>query len=156
MKIHFDEEQRRAVHAEMNAVVTAGAGSGKTSVLAERFCWLVEHRGAGVEEILTLTFTQRAAAEMYERIYNRLLLAPISLRRHLEGFENASICTLDSFCAEILSNARNLFGLPESYSYDEDSVSRLAEETSLDFLLENLQHPALQKLLHLHGFEALW
>ena len=152
----FDKKQIEAIRVEGNAVVMAGAGSGKTAVISERYCRLLEKADMGVDRILALTFTQKAAAEMYERIYDRLRHAPDRLRRHLESFEQAQISTLDSFCAEILSNACDRFGLPEDFRYDEQAVARLAERVSLEFLLENLENPAVQALLHIHGFEILW
>jgi ATP-dependent exoDNAse (exonuclease V) beta subunit len=152
----FDDRQRQAIRVESNCVVMAGAGSGKTSVISERYCRLLEHTDMRVERILALTFTQKAAAEMYERIYSRLLGSNHGLRKHLRSFEKAQISTLDSFCAEILSNACDRFGLPEDFRYDEQAVARLAEQVSLDFLLEHLQIPVVQELLHLHGFETLW
>jgi ATP-dependent exoDNAse (exonuclease V) beta subunit len=152
----FDEKQAEAIRLEKNSVVMAGAGSGKTSVISERYCWLLEKKDIGVERILALTFTQKAAAEMYERIYNRLLRAPAELQRHLESFEQAQISTLDSFCAEIVSNACDRFGLPQDFSYDEQAVVRIADQVSLEFLLEHLENPVIQELLHIHGFETLW
>jgi ATP-dependent exoDNAse (exonuclease V) beta subunit len=152
----FDEKQTEAISFEKNSVVMAGAGSGKTSVISERYCWLLEKKGIGVKSLLALTFTQKAAAEMYERIYNRLLRGPAGLQRHLEAFEQAQISTLDSFCAEIVSNACDRFGLPQDFHYDEQAVSLIAEQVSLEFLLENLENPVMQELLHIHGFETLW
>ena len=70
--IEFDRAQQEAITVDRNAVVMAGAGSGKTTVLAERFFWLLENKQVRIDQILTLTFTQKAAAEMYEKIYNRL------------------------------------------------------------------------------------
>ncbi|UCF96637.1 MAG: UvrD-helicase domain-containing protein [Spirochaetaceae bacterium] len=156
MVLSFDENQNEAIGIHRNSVVMAGAGSGKTAVIAERYCRLLEHSDIGVERILALTFTQKAAAEMYERIRHRLLHAQEGLRRHLASFEQAQISTLDSFCAEILANAGDSFGLPQDFRYDEQAVARLAEQFSLDFLLENLDSPAVQEMLHLHGFETLW
>ena len=152
----FDEKQTEAVLLEKNSVVMAGAGSGKTSVISERYCRLLEKKGIGVKSLLALTFTQKAAAEMYERIYNRLLQAPAELQKHLESFEQAQISTLDSFCAEIVSNTCDRFGLPQDFRYDEQAVGRIAEQVSLEFLLENLGNPVMQELLHIHGFETLW
>ncbi len=65
----FNNEQKDAIFCDENCVVTAGAGSGKTSVLTYRFFRLVATGKAEVDEILTLTFTKAAAAQMYERIY---------------------------------------------------------------------------------------
>jgi ATP-dependent helicase/nuclease subunit A len=154
--LSFDEKQIAAIEVQKNSVVMAGAGSGKTAVISERYCRLLEKENVGVDRILALTFTQKAAAEMYERIYNSLLNGSEELQKHLESFEQAQISTLDSFCAEILSNAYDRFGLPQDFRYDEEAVARLAERISLEFLLENLGNPAARTLLSIHGFEALW
>ena len=61
-------KQLDAVRAEANAVVSAGAGSGKTSVIAARYAWLVMEKKIPLEEILTLTFTNKTVNEMYSRI----------------------------------------------------------------------------------------
>ena len=70
-----NEEQRPVMEAVCNTVVSAGAGAGKTAVLAWRFLRLVMKRGVKPEEILTLTFTKKAASEMRERIYGLLIKA---------------------------------------------------------------------------------
>jgi len=67
---HLNDEQKKAAFCIDNAVVAAGAGSGKTMVLANRFAWLLTEKGFKVDEILTLTFTKKAAAQMYSRIYS--------------------------------------------------------------------------------------
>ena len=59
-----DEFQSAAIKAKKNSVVSAGAGSGKTSVLSQRFLDLVQNRNCNVDEILTLSFTQKATIEM--------------------------------------------------------------------------------------------
>jgi len=66
----LNDEQKKAAFCIDNAVVAAGAGSGKTMVLANRFAWLLTEKGYNVDEILTLTFTKKAAAQMYSRIYS--------------------------------------------------------------------------------------
>ena len=71
----FSEEQQAAVNVRENCVVSAGAGSGKTAVLSERFVSLLLDPvlPAEVDEILTLTFTNKATGEMRDRIYRRIL-----------------------------------------------------------------------------------
>ena len=61
--IKLSPEQRAAVDADRAAIVSAGAGSGKTTVLSLRFARLVMEHKAHADEILTLTFTRKAAAE---------------------------------------------------------------------------------------------
>ena len=70
--LNLSEEQKKAVYETNNAVVAAGAGSGKTFVLAQRYAHLVLERGLTVDQILTLTFTNKAASEMYQRIYKTI------------------------------------------------------------------------------------
>ena len=68
----LDGSQYSALSTPGNTVIAAGAGSGKTQVLATRFAWLVLTGQAEAPQILTLTFTKKAAAEMYQRIYKTL------------------------------------------------------------------------------------
>jgi ATP-dependent exoDNAse (exonuclease V) beta subunit len=128
MGITFDHRQLEAIQVQSNAVVRAGAGSGKTAVLSERFLWLLESGKARIEEILALTFTEKAAAEMYERIYGRLREEPWA-EEHLRRFDQAQISTIDSFCSQIARDASDQFGLPPALRYDEEAVARLAEAT---------------------------
>jgi ATP-dependent exoDNAse (exonuclease V) beta subunit len=155
MDIAFDCRQQEAVQIERNAVVRAGAGSGKTAVLAERFVWLLQAHKARIEEILALTFTQKAAAEMYERIYSRLREEP-GAEEHLRRFDQAQISTLDSFCAQIARDAADHFGLPPALRYDEQAVARQAEELALDFLLGEAREPPLAGLLRRYDLRTLW
>ncbi|MCX8529444.1 MAG: UvrD-helicase domain-containing protein, partial [Rhodoluna sp.] len=69
-------EQEAAVQAapvDSPSLVVAGAGSGKTELMAVRVLWLVANGFARPEEILGLTFTRKAAAELSKRIYESLL-----------------------------------------------------------------------------------
>ena len=68
----LDSKQKAVCFRTGNTIVAAGAGSGKTQVLATRFAWLVMSMGIPAPKILTLTFTKKAAGEMYERIYKTL------------------------------------------------------------------------------------
>ena len=68
-----------------------------------RFLRLIEQRKASVSEILTLTFTRKAAAEMYERIYSLLTenIGSPAAAEAVAEFDKAVISTLDSFCSRI-------------------------------------------------------
>ena len=71
--MQFTQEQTLAIERRRGELLLdAGAGSGKTSVLVERFARAVHEDGIGVGQILTITFTEKAAAELRERIRNRL------------------------------------------------------------------------------------
>jgi len=89
----LNEEQRQAVtHREGPLLIVAGAGTGKTMVITHRIAWLIAEGLAKPEEILALTFTDKAAGEMEERV-DRLL--PY-------GYVNLQISTFHAFCEKIL------------------------------------------------------
>ena len=153
----YDDDQLRAVGAGGNVVVAAGAGSGKTTVLAGRYLRLVRE-GAAVPSILTLTFTRKAAAEMHVRIH-RLLTEhadePV-VREQLTLFDQARISTLDSFCSRLARNDAPRFGLPLSFSVDQEGLRKRAESFALQFILEKRLDPALKTLIAANGFETVW
>ena len=160
----LDTYQQKAVYADTNTVVTAGAGSGKTTVLAERFVHLVASGRAAVDGILTLTFTRKAAAEMYERIYRQLIQraedeSDSQRRAYLEqavrDFDSAHISTLDSFCAQIVRGGSIRFGVSGDFRQDEHSAALMVEESALAFLLSHSDHPALERLVQDFGTTAV-
>src|SRR5687768_2992857 len=101
MTKQFSEEQLAAIRARAPLVtVSAGAGSGKTTVLVERFIDLVQRDGISPLEILAITFTEKAAAEMKERIVRRFEERGDTASRRLA--EAAYISTIHGFCSRIL------------------------------------------------------
>ena len=97
----FSEEQLAAIRARAPLVtVSAGAGSGKTTVLVERFIDLVQRDEVSPLEILAITFTEKAAAEMKERIVRRFEERGDVANRRLA--EAAYISTIHGFCSRIL------------------------------------------------------
>lgn len=110
---HLTESQRQAILLrDDNLLISAAAGSGKTTVLAERCASLVcdppAERRCGVEELLVVTFTEAAAAEMRKRIEKairqRLRENPEDehLRAQLYLIDGAQISTIHSFCRAII------------------------------------------------------
>lgn len=96
-----EDAHRLAVETDdRSVVVSAGAGSGKTQVLAERFVRLVTTGKAQVDEILTITYTRKAAREMKERIVHLLEHQGIADASWL--VESAYISTIDSLCARLI------------------------------------------------------
>src|SRR5688572_14294884 len=97
----LSDEQQAAVRARAPLVtVSAGAGSGKTRVLVERFIDLVQRDDVSPLEILAITFTEKAAAEMKERIVRRFEERGDVANRRLA--EAAYISTIHGFCSRIL------------------------------------------------------
>ncbi len=133
-----NEKQLAAINVLDNAVVGAGAGSGKTTVLSFRFLRLVMDGYANVDQILTLTFTKKAASEMYQRIHANLLKYQIndpSLSEQLALFPKATISTIDSFCAQIVRQDSIRYGIPSNFIMDDD-ISKQNTLRCIEDLLE--------------------
>jgi ATP-dependent exoDNAse (exonuclease V) beta subunit len=157
--IVLDGDQLEAVTCETNAVVSAGAGSGKTSVLTERYLHLITAGKAEVDNILALTFTRKAASEMYERIYTRLLSERgkhPSAAKQIEKFNKAHISTLDSFCSRIARDGANMAGVSPDFTIDDNESKKLAEQTALTFLLQNGDEERVRELILEYGFTRVW
>ncbi|WP_421844380.1 DNA helicase PcrA [Mycobacterium sp.] len=125
----LNPQQRRAVvHEGSPLLIVAGAGSGKTAVLTRRIAHLIAGRGAGVGQILAITFTNKAAAEMRERVV-RLVG---TRARHMW------VSTFHSSCVRILRNQATLIdGLNSNFSiYDADDSRRLLQMIGRDMGLD--------------------
>ena len=155
-------EQRQAALIQTNAVVAAGAGSGKTKVLTNRYLYLITEKGCRVDEILALTFTEKAAAEMYQRIYTALQdtvhekldsVQHKRAERALQEFYRAQIMTVDSFCYKIAKNTCRSFGISPDFTIDLQGSKQLALDIALDFFLEHRSEDALQYFLDNHSIK---
>ena len=113
--------QREAVTAGDGPIlVLAGAGSGKTRVIAHRIVWLLAVRGVHPKNVLTVTFTNKAAGEMARRVGD--LLAPVGIAAPL-------IATFHSACVRILRQHIRHIGYPTHFTiYDEDDRLQLVKE----------------------------
>ncbi len=132
----LNEEQQKAVQTINNCVVAAGAGSGKTRVLARRYAYLIVEKKLKVDQILTLTFTKKATNEMYERIYQTLCgIEDDNAREAVENFGDARIFTIDAYCSQLVKNCSNEYGVRPDFSVDPEGVAKLAESLALKFVL---------------------
>jgi DNA helicase-2/ATP-dependent DNA helicase PcrA len=114
----LNPQQRRAVlHEGSPLLIVAGAGSGKTAVLTRRIAYLLAARDVGVGQVLAITFTNKAAAEMRERVVG--LVGPRA--------RSMWVSTFHSTCVRILRNQASLLpGLNSNFSiYDADDSRRL-------------------------------
>lgn len=149
------KQQELAITKKGNILVSAAAGSGKTAVLVERVISMLTDKDSPVraDELLIVTFTNAAAAEMRSRIERRLeeecLNNPndtgLFLQKHL--LNNAKICTIDSFCIDLVRenfdklNISTDFKICDGYSlrqFDEEVIyqiiNRYLEEKNPTFL----------------------
>src|SRR5438874_2174681 len=126
--------QREAVtHAGSPLLVVAGAGSGKTRVLTRRIAYLLGHRRVHPGEIMAITFTNKAAAEMRERVVD------LVGRR-----SNAMwVSTFHSMCVRVLRRDAAHLGMKSSFSvYDADDSRRLITLIGRDLDLDPRRYPA--------------
>lgn len=113
-----DAQMRAVTHEKGPLLIVAGAGTGKTTVLARRYAWLLTEKGLSSEHILALTFTDKAAQEMEDRV---LQLLP-------NGTYDFWISTFHGFCQRVLEERALEIGLPNRF--------RLLNETDAWLLLK--------------------
>lgn len=125
-------EQQRAVEREgQDVCVVAGPGSGKTRVLTERFAWMVEQRNVDPSRILAITFTEKAAIEIKQRLVKRFA-ARADVR---EAVERAWVSTIHGFCARLLRENAIAAGLdPQFEVLDEAQATRMQRESAEEVL----------------------
>ena len=103
---NLNKQQLEAVrHAEGPLLIVAGAGTGKTTVITRRMAYLIEQKLAKPDEILALTFTEKAAGEMQERLD---ILMPL-------GYYDSWVSTFHSFCERILKIHALDIGIPNDF-----------------------------------------
>ena len=128
MTVAFTSEQRAAIDDRAgSALLAANAGSGKTAVMAERCVEAVLRDGVPVGSILALTFTEKAAGELRERIRRRFLA--LGEEEHAREVDAGWIGTIHGFCARILRSRPLAAGLdPRFEVLDEGAAERLARD----------------------------
>jgi len=129
----LNPQQRQAVlHEGSPLLIVAGAGSGKTAVLTRRIAYLLAAREVGVGQVLAITFTNKAAAEMRERVV--ALIGPRA--------RNMWVSTFHSTCVRILRNQASLLpGLNSNFSiYDADDSRRLLTMIAKDMGLDTKRY----------------
>ena len=125
----LNDAQREAVTATSGPVlVLAGAGSGKTRVIAHRIAYLLAVEGVSPRHVIAVTFTNKAAEEMRRRVAD--LVLPLGLRPPL-------IATFHSTCVRILREHAPRIGLPAGFViYDEDDRLTLVKEAMRELQID--------------------
>jgi DNA helicase-2/ATP-dependent DNA helicase PcrA len=120
-------------HAEGPLLIIAGAGSGKTRVLTQRIAHLIRDLGVSPFEILAITFTNKAAGEMKERV--AALVGPVA--------EKMWVSTFHSACVRILRRDGSRLGFPSSFTiYDQSDAERLTGYCIRDLGLDPKKFPS--------------
>ena len=130
------KSQKDAVtYLDSDLIVSAGAGTGKTRVLVNRFLFLVVEKGIGVDDILALTFTEKAAAEMKKRISEAFEKEDRVNEKRL--VENAYISTIHGFCARLLRENPFEAGIDPDFVVIDDINRLIMMEEIFDEILES-------------------
>lgn len=137
---HLNPEQQKAVLAANGRVlILAGAGSGKTSVLAYRIAHMLQNLDIPPEAILGLTFTNKAAQEMRERVGK--IVSPKLAKM-------VTLSTFHSFCMQILRKEIQRLGYTSNFTlYDEKDTRRLSQQLARHLLEHEGELPSLEKTL---------
>lgn len=147
MAFTYTDDQLKVIELRnRNILVSAAAGSGKTTVLVERIIRMIsdEENPVDIDHLLVLTFTNAAASEMRERISDaideQLKIHPENehLQRQATLIHNALITTIHSFCLFLLKNNFNEIGLEPGFRIADEGELKLLKEEILDELLEEL------------------
>ena len=128
-----NEQQLAIGHEGENIIVSAGAGSGKTAVLSERVLRKLKS-GVGIKQLLILTFTKAAAAEMRERIRANIKKNP-DLASQLLELDGAYITTFDSYSLSLVKKYHYLLNVSKNIQIGEASVFTIRENEFLDEIL---------------------
>jgi ATP-dependent exoDNAse (exonuclease V) beta subunit len=149
-------EQAAAIAARGQVFVSAGAGTGKTTVLVERFVEAVCERGLDVESMLVITYTERAAGELKGRIRQRLHeLGRHELARSLDG---AWISTIHGFCLRLLKGHPFAAGLDPRFRILDEGQGRVVRGEAFEEALNQFcatEDPERLRLLATYGASGL-
>src|SRR6187551_3499689 len=149
-------EQLAAIEAPGVVFVSAGAGTGKTTVLVERYVRAVRERGLDIDSILVITYTERAAGELATRIRARLLeLGRHDLARSLDG---AWISTIHGFCHRLLKAHPFAAGIDPRYRVLDESQARVVQGEAFQQALTEFcraEDPERLRLLATYGARGL-
>lgn len=145
-EIKWSGDQQKVIDSRgENLLVSAAAGSGKTAVLTERIIRLIMDPAADtdIDKMLVVTFTNAAAAEMRERIgdkiQERIDADPMDrrLQRQQMLLHNASIVTMDSFCLNLIREYFHCIDIDPGFRIGDNPELKMLETETMDELLED-------------------
>ena len=146
----WTKEQQQAIDEDgKNIIVSAGAGSGKTAVLTERVIRKLKS-GIHINQLLVLTFTNAAAAEMKERIRKAIRKTP-GLEEEMNRIDGAYITTFDSFALSIVKKYHTVINCTNNIQITDDVVINIKKQELLEEIFDEkylLQDKRFTKLIH--------
>ena len=144
----WTKEQSEAIYNKgQNIIVSAGAGSGKTAVLSERVLTHVQN-GISIDDLLILTFTNAAAAEMKDRIRTKLSKDE-KLKEEADKVDIAYITTFDAYALSLVKKYNHLLNISDNVSIIDTSLIKLKKEEFLEEIFEEYYNKEDKKFLKL-------
>ena len=144
----WTSEQNLAIEKEnTNIIVSAGAGSGKTAVLTARVLRKLKS-GVNINQLLILTFTNKAAFEMKDRI-RRSITKDETLKSQLDYIDSSYISTFDSFALSMVKKYSYLLNIGSNVTIADSSTIYLEKEKIIDEIFDDLYKEKNEKFLNL-------
>ena len=152
----WTKEQMQAIEQTgSNILVAAAAGSGKTAVLVERILYKIIYQKIDIDQLLIVTFTNAAASEMKERIleaiYQKIEEEPENahLQKQINLIGRASICTIDSFCLDVLKNNFYEIGETPNFRIADNAELELLKQETIEDLFDKKYEIEDKEFIHL-------
>ena len=138
--MNLTPNQTSALNIDRHISVTAGAGSGKTTVLVNRYLEILKQENVSPDQVVAITFTDKAAAEMKGRIIEELNKPHNAVIRtkHIEQMNSAPISTIHSFCGNILREFPFQAGVPANFSIVQGIDQKLLLNQTIRKLLRDI------------------
>jgi len=134
-------QREAAIHGEGPLLILAGAGSGKTRVITTRVAWLIQEKRIDPKSVLAVTFTNRAAGEMKERL-GKLI--------GREAVDSMFVSTFHAFCVRFLRVEAEKLGFRRDFSiFDDDDQTRLVKECMHELQIDEKLVKARTLLWHI-------
>lgn len=147
------KEQLQAINSRgKNVLVSASAGSGKTSIMIERIVKIILNREADIESVLAVTFTKMAAEEMKERLLKALKEKAFKdefIIKNIRALPYSDISTIHSFCANLLRTYFFHLGINADFKIMEESDSMQLKQEVLSSLFSSFYENGDERFLRL-------
>ena len=154
--VKWTKEQLQAIKKNGNNIlVAAAAGSGKTAVLVERIINKIINEKIDIDKLLIVTFTNAAASEMREKIlealYEKIEEEPqnVHLQKQINLIGRASICTIDSFCLDVVKNNFYEIDISPNFRIADTAELELIKQETIEELFEEKYETEDKEFLNL-------
>lgn len=158
-KIDLTPEQSAAIKSRGRTIVSASAGSGKTFVMIQKLTKAILEDGVDMDEVLAVTFTKKAAAQMKEKLRDALIKKvgaveggkKAHLKKQISKIPSANISTIHSFCSRLIRTYFYALGIDGGFDItsDDDALAKDLKARALDNIFERRYEEDDEDFIHL-------